>query len=252
MDIGLFLFGIFGALLTVYLAKQDVIPEFRPLFDTSDKEKEKIEHTDHITETEKHIDDIQAKLEDKELPEGYPARLKIILDSSQSELKIERARLETIEREIKQSQLISRSLGFLIYIVLGGFFSSLLVGKVQVEGVSGELPQFFEAIVIGATWTSYLSTIGIRSGQNKVDGRIESGLKDSTKKIDEIRSELLKIVAEAKEKTKATKAEEVKLARSADLVERQMIEKLDLAKIELEKSWDFTRQTVQRDVRGIL
>ena len=35
-----FLLGLFGALITLYLAKQVVIPELRPLYDTSDIEKE--------------------------------------------------------------------------------------------------------------------------------------------------------------------------------------------------------------------
>ena len=35
-----FLLGLFGALITLYLAKQVVIPELRPLFDTTDTEKE--------------------------------------------------------------------------------------------------------------------------------------------------------------------------------------------------------------------
>ncbi|MFZ2070745.1 MAG: hypothetical protein WAV32_03920 [Halobacteriota archaeon] len=48
MDMSLFLFGALGAILTVYLAKQEVIPEFRPLFEISEKEKEVIEHQDHI------------------------------------------------------------------------------------------------------------------------------------------------------------------------------------------------------------
>jgi hypothetical protein len=160
MDWVFFLPGMLGALLTVYLAKQEIVPEFRPLFDTSKKEKEAGEHRGHIKETEKHIDDLQAKLEAESVAEEVVTRLTIVLNTSLSELREERTRLQRLEREIKQNQVISRGLGFLFYIVLGGVFGALLAGKVQVEGMSGKLSDFFKSIVIGATWTSYLSVLG--------------------------------------------------------------------------------------------
>ena len=50
-------------------------------------------------------------------------------------------------------------MGFLVYIVLGGFFGSLLADIVQVEELIVGLPDFFKSMVIGATWTSYIFTI---------------------------------------------------------------------------------------------
>jgi hypothetical protein len=47
-SIGLFLLAALGALLTVYLAKQEVIPEFRAIYDTSDDEIEVSQRQDHI------------------------------------------------------------------------------------------------------------------------------------------------------------------------------------------------------------
>ncbi|MBU4056278.1 MAG: hypothetical protein KKA41_18135 [Proteobacteria bacterium] len=103
MDLGLFLFGALGALLIVYLAKQEIIPEFRPLFDTSEKQKEVMEHQNHIKKTEKHIDDIQTKLEEKTVPEDAVTRLTTVIKTSQDELRDERTRLQTLEGEIKQN-----------------------------------------------------------------------------------------------------------------------------------------------------
>lgn len=133
MNWELFLFGMLGALLTVYLAKHEVIPEFRPLFDTSEKVKKAREYQNHIKKTEKHIDDIQAKLEAESLTENAVTRLTTVIKTSQDEIRDERSRLQILEREIKQSQVFSRSVGFLFYIILGGVFGSLLAGRVQIR-----------------------------------------------------------------------------------------------------------------------
>lgn len=250
MDVGLFLFGAMGALLTVYLAKQEVVPEFRPLFDASEKEKEAMKHQDHVSKTEKHIDDIQAKLERESCPDDVATRLTTVLNTSLSELQAERIRLQTLEREIKQSQVISRSLGFLFYIVLGGIFGSLLAGRVQVEGLSGDLPNFFESILIGATWISYLSSIGFRSGQKKADERIEAGLKESAEKIDAVKKEITEIVFQEVEK--AEKAEKLEHPLHANEVAKTVAEKLDLATMEVQKGLNLTKQMVQKDMMGVL
>ncbi len=44
----LFLLGALGALLTIYLTKEAVIPEFRPLFDISEMERETMGLREHI------------------------------------------------------------------------------------------------------------------------------------------------------------------------------------------------------------
>ena len=81
MDFGLLFFlGMLGAILTVYLAKQEVVPEFRILFDTSDKEKEANRHRAHITETEDSIDSIQAQLKAPQLEEAFSQRLLKVLE----------------------------------------------------------------------------------------------------------------------------------------------------------------------------
>ncbi|WP_157196709.1 hypothetical protein [Methanococcoides burtonii] len=45
---GTFLFGAFGALLLVYISKDVAIPEFRPLYDISDMQREARRHRKHI------------------------------------------------------------------------------------------------------------------------------------------------------------------------------------------------------------
>lgn len=174
MDIVLFCFGALGALLTVYIGKQEIVPEFRPLFDTSEKEKEAIRHRNHIKLTEQHIDTIQARIEDPSTSDNDATKLQIVLETSLKELQAARERLQILEHEIKQSQVISRALGFLFYIVLGGIFGSLLAGQVKIEGLSNDLSIYLQSMVIGATWITYLSIIGLNQIKKKVNEEIET------------------------------------------------------------------------------
>lgn len=251
MDIGLFFLGMFGAFLTIYLAKQEVIPEFRPLFDTSDKDDERRMRQDKIKGTEKEIDDVQKKLETAEsLSSEEITCLKLFLETSQSERDSGIKRVQMLEREIKQGQIISRTIGFFFYIVLGGVFGLLLAGRVKVEGLSGDLPPYFQSIVIGATWTSYLSIIGFRSGQKKADERIETGLKEAAEKIDSAKKKITDVVA--REVAKAEKTEKVKEPVHADEVAKTVNNILDSAGKEVQKNLNVTRQMVQQDMKGIL
>jgi archaellum component FlaC len=174
VDIVLFCFGALGALLTVYIGKQEIVPEFRPLFDTSEKEKEAIKHRNHIKLTEQHIDTIQARIEDPSTSENDAKKLQFVLETSLKELQAERERLQILEHEIKQSQVISRALGFLFYIVLGGVFGSLLAGQVKIEGLSNDLSIYLQSMVIGATWITYLSVIGLNQINKKINEEIET------------------------------------------------------------------------------
>jgi hypothetical protein len=247
MDIGLFLLGALGAILTVYLARQEVIPEFRPLFDTSEREKEATEHREHIKKTEGEIDDIQSRLKEELLEADLADRLTTVLKTTLSELSAERNRQKALESEIKQGQIISRSIGFVLYIILGGVFGALLAGKVQVEGLNGDFPDYFESIVIGATWISYLSTIGVRSDQKKVDERIEAGRQDSAEKLNSVKKEITETLL--REVAKAERTDKVVQPVNAEAVARMVAEKLDIAAMEVEKDWKMTRNMVQKNLR---
>lgn len=250
MDIGLFALGALGALLTVYLAKQVVIPEFRPLLDTSEMENEAKEHQEHIKKTEKEIDDIQAELREELMQSDRAQRLTTVLNSSLSELQGERTRLQALERKIMRDQIFSRGLGILFYIVLGGVFGSLLAGRIEVEGLTGDLPNYIQSIVIGATWTTYLSAIGFRSGQGKADDRIEAVKKESAETIEVLKKGLTQKISE--KVAKAERAEKVEQPILAGEVEGIVAKEIDQANMAMQKKMDVARQMVQRDVRGLL
>src|SRR2546423_1863402 len=154
IDIALLLLGAAGALITVYLVKQTPIPEFRPLFDTTQSEVDAAALRDHIQKTKKEIDDLQDRLRQELISADLAPRLKEVIDTSQRGLELEQAELKGLERQIRQSQIFSRGVGFLVYIVLGGVLGALLAGRVKVEGLAGDLPVYFQSLLIGATWTT--------------------------------------------------------------------------------------------------
>jgi hypothetical protein len=248
LDIGLFFLGVLGAIVVLYLSKQTVIPEFRPLYDTFAKEEELARHQDHIKITEKDIDDNQKELKKEDLKNDQAERLKKVLDTSLSELNIERSREHTLEREIMIGQIITRSLGFLIYVILGGVFGALLAGYVKVEGLSGDLPKAFESIVIGATWTTYLSTIGLKG----IIKNSEEQYNAEIKKMTEEKEKLIKVVdslQETSKKTRGTRSLE-QTPPDEDKVFADIRSKINVFSENMKNEMDRGRQISKRNLSG--
>ena len=252
MDIVLFLLGATGALLTVYLAKQDAVPEFRLLFDTFETDKEVMYYQGRIKKMEKSLDEIQDELKD-EMTSVKPdtvTRLTTVLETTQAELHDERPRLQTLEGELKWSQVFSRSLGFLVYIFLGGVFGALLAGRVKIEGMSGDLPSYFQSIVIGATWITYLSAIGLRTSQAKADNIMETGKKEATELFDKFKKIItLKVERMVAEGEEAGKVKNLVLASEVKSILEEELSKLNIS---AQNNWDRTRQMVGKHARGVL
>jgi hypothetical protein len=154
MNFDHFLLGLLGAAVAVYIFKQQAIPEFRPLFDSTDQVKEAIELRERIKRRRDRLDASGEGARDDQLS-GYTARL------------------AELEKTIRMSQIVSRLLGVLLYVGLGGVVAGLLTDSIDVEGVSNN----FEAVAIGATWTSYLAGLGLRSEIGKV-ADIKADVKD--------------------------------------------------------------------------
>lgn len=238
-----------GAILTLYLAKHTIIPEFRPLYDTLAKEQEADTHKDHIKNTEKEIDAIQAKLKEESLPADQAERLKAVLDTSLSELTNERLRLQKLEQAVMFGQIITRSLGFIIYVILGGVFGALLAGYVKVEGLSGDLPQAFEAIVIGASWTSYLSIIGLGGVIKKTEEKYEADIKKITEENEKLKNDINSMMAKAKAQ-RAPKTEIAEESLYNDKVVAELLAKIDLTSIKMQKDLNQSRQMAKRTLSG--
>ena len=111
----------------------------------------------------------------------------------------------------------------------------------------------FPKSLIGATWTSYLSTIGFSSGPKKADEIIEAGLKGFAEKFVALKKEIMNIIAqEAAKAENVVKTEKVEQPYNADEVSRIITDKIDLAGIDLQKDMNLTRQMVRREMKRIL
>jgi hypothetical protein len=178
MDFGLFAAGTAGAFLVVYLAKHHPIPEFRPFFDVSDTFESARKLRVRIDATQKDIDDAQNQVWDPNTNPDLAKRLEYIIDSSAKELEGARDALEPLEKTLKIHQIISRTMGFASYVVIGGLAGAWLPGYVTVNGFTGDLPDYFEALFIGGTWTTYLSALGLSHLKKGVDKQLDYAKED--------------------------------------------------------------------------
>lgn len=246
MDAYLFFLGALGALITVYLYKQVIIPEFRPLFDISEMLDEKDKRIDHIESTRKELDRLQAELEKNSMNQDSEKRLKFLICSTHKEIAEETKRLETLEHTIKRGQYTSRGLGFLVYIILGGVFGALLAGKVEIEGWTGDLPNYFQSLLIGATWTSYLSVIGFKTIKDKTDKELESAKKKAAEKFKTLEKDLTQKVKNQME----PKKDKVKAEYSPLTVETASIVTEEIAKASkvVQENMDKARDKIRKDL----
>ncbi len=227
----LFGLGVLGALVTIYIAKQEVIPEFRPFFDTIDTDQETKDLRKHTKKTREEIDDIQETLWKKTLPKEQFEQLSKALDTAQRELEDDRQRLEKLEREIKQGQVTTRLLGFVLYAVLGGAIAALLSDKVKVEGFDVTLPKQFQAIFVGASWTGFLSVLGFSTTPLASRAVNQAG-----EEIDNLKKDMLDLIDR--------RAQEA-------LAENKPLHVDDL-KRETKAKVDIANRVVQRAVKGLL
>lgn len=244
-----FIFGAFGALLFVYIAKDVAIPEFRPLYDISDMKREARRHRKHIEKTEADIDSVQDRLKDVPSLSEDTQVLSDVLESYLKEVEGERNRLRVLEKEIKYEQILSRGLGFVFYIVLGGVFGSLLSDQVNITFISEDVSNYLESFVVGATWTSYLSSIGIRSGQKRA-GEHFNRLRDGwLREIDQYKKELKNLKATMSRMTADLGVEE---GSSYELLWSAVSEKLDDTGLKFVDELDEAKQSIDNDVKGLL
>jgi hypothetical protein len=192
MDWGMFVAGAVGALIAVYLAREQVIPEFRPLYDISAREVELAELREHTQRTEKELAALQTRvIAQPPPPEAEAQYLLKVRELSLQELRDERQVVGTLERAITRYQVISRGIGFILYVVLGGVIGGFLASRVDVVGLDGDFEPAIKAAVIGTAWTSYLAALGMRLGKEKIENRIEQVKVDTLQQLDSVQTRLM-------------------------------------------------------------
>ncbi|MDI6800322.1 MAG: hypothetical protein QMD53_06645 [Actinomycetota bacterium] len=162
--IWLWILGAIGALVTIYARSEDPVPPFRALYDYSEDETELSRVREEIKNANLKRKELSDKYESKELDDNQFDRLTKELDDRISDLEGSRKSLDT---KIRKAQIVHRVLGFIVYIVLGAVFAGLLSDLISVEGLEGQISNIAKPILIGATWTSYLSVLGFRNEEKK-------------------------------------------------------------------------------------
>ena len=119
---------------------------------------------DDVKRIKKEIAETRKKLESEDVSANVGQRLGTTLKASLDELEDTRKREESVEASITRNQVLSRGFGFILYIVFGGVVGALLGDRIQIEGITGDPPKYFQAIAIGATWTTFLSVVGVKTG----------------------------------------------------------------------------------------
>jgi hypothetical protein len=245
-DVAQFGLGLAGALVTLYIAKDEVLPEFRAFYDTSDREREAAELRKKIAATESRIDAISSKLESGGLTKQNSDDLHQALHSHHADATAWRERLQSIEAKVDLKQVVSRSLGFIFYVGLGGVFGWLLADEVNVEGIGTNL----QALLIGATWTTYVSSIGFRAAQGRVKERVDATLDEVSKKIDAAKQDVARSVSQQVAEVETNDA--VEQPQAADRVALEVTEKMDVMRAEVEDNLTQARKEAARDFGAAL
>lgn len=185
-----FLLGFAGALLTVYLFKNTPIPEFPPVDDVKEASEDALKTRAQLEKRQAEVDAIQDELRTD--PSNAP-NLTRIIRAIEPLIAGDRARLGQLERRIRTSQMFSRALGFAAFIILGGVVAALLAGRVKVSAAGGDatLPEGAQALLIGATWTTFLSALGFRSTQNAATDAIDDAKTRVGQQVDALKNDVV-------------------------------------------------------------
>lgn len=221
-----YLLGGLGALLTIYARSEESIPAFRAVFDYAEQEKELskiIRELEEARATRKQYSEIYVK---KGLSDAQFDRLTKEIDDRISDNESLRRRLG---RLVQIAQIVHRLTGFLVYIVLGGVFAGLLSNVINIEGVEGVVADAAKPLIIGATWTGYLSILGFRNqeqGRKEVEEKAAAVSNELSTRIDEMGRIINNLKSSAKQDEKTIKPEIGNLLKSFSALQKEAEVKL--------------------------
>lgn len=248
MDWQFFIPGAAGALLTVYVAAAQVVPEFPALIDIEDIEDEIADHEAALDATNTEIDNLHAELAQPLADQQALDALKERLRSEEAERGILLARKEAEDKRLRRSQVISKTFGFALFVLFGGIIASLLADRVVIEDVSGSQSGFADgvkAFVIGGAWTSFLATLGYRSGSKKVDKRLEELGQGAKRRLREL-EEQLQTLAEVDDPADSTQ-------KKRKREQKERAEKtLGKARREIDRGVGGVRGSIERSRRRLM
>jgi hypothetical protein len=193
-----FILGFFGALVTVYF----YVGEFLPMMGGLTRIKElRLD----VTELKSRISELRSKWDTElkvldKLVDQYDMKG---IDTSILEKKIDAQKTKIHEIESRVGKLEDDSLkkekivnserrsimttGLIIYLILGGFFATLLSKDV------------LQAVIIGAGWTTFASTLGLKRQEEQASKRREEEAEQSLRgqdKLEEFLVESEKVISD--------------------------------------------------------
>ncbi len=231
-QVWLFVCGVIGALIAVFVRKQDVTWDIPLWSDTNALSKEKQDLDLAIPATKKDINDVQDALKKEGVREEEQKRLERLEESLRKELNRDQVRQGELEQTIGKRDVQSRVAGFVVYAVIGGVLATLLASRVDIEGIGSNVEPAIKAVPIGFAWTSILSLFGIKSLQDKYEVHIEEAKRDALKEIDaaierikNLRAAVPRAGLSAGEQSLTNVETELNLAR------RKVSEDFDVAKV---------------------
>jgi hypothetical protein len=110
-----------------------------------------------LVEHQADLDRTQSSFENGTLG---PERFAPLEASYRAEVDGTQKQLLSRQKQLDRYQMIHRISGFLAYVVLGGAFAALFTGFITIDGVPEEIRRVGEPLLLGASWTSYLSLVG--------------------------------------------------------------------------------------------
>ena len=241
----LFIFGMVGAVLMIYIAKQQVIPEFRSFYNVADQEAEIVRLQDSIEAEQKEIDRLQKELETIDSTKAQ--QYKDILESRKSDRDSYNSRLSKLQGDVRKNQILVRSLGFVCYIILGGVFATILSSIITIDSISEDIAKYIKPIFIGATWTSFLTALGLNFARSEASDQIKKIEDQITAKMNELKKDVEDKVQNAVATAETSEAK--RKPEVADKVAAEVKRDIETTSGGIQQRLARTRSNVQRLLR---
>ena len=242
---GTFILGLLGALAFVYIAKQQVLPEFRPFVDTQEKQKELDARKIALETTDADIKRLTLALVDA--TDGVKqVGIKGALEVEQKTRADIAQEILNQQRDLDGTQRQMRILGMVCYLLLGGVFAAIGSDFLKVEGLNESLSQLLKPMVIGATWTSFLTAMGFNFGKVGAEKQLDGIKTDVAASIETLKKDVSTITSKAVAAAEAAPqtAQPVMAKKTSEEVEKTITDasakitrKLDLAQARVYSSF---------------
>lgn len=214
-------FGAVGAVLAVTLLKRTPLPTFG-FQSVSEAEERKKDLADRLANHRKERDALQDEL--RTMPPHAPevaaemrARQELLAATLQDDIATDTNAHAEVVAYLQRQERNSYVAGFAVYILGGVAFAVMLTGVIIVELPAGVPDDAGSALIIGATWPTFLGAFRLRSAY-------EGAQQDYERTVEKLQKELVEAKKALAKATPAAAAEghRVDVATPIDVLERRL------------------------------